>query len=1307
MNSNGRQSKVLSHPTPTRRVTRAATTATRSPLLPGLTAAPAAQPLQRHSSAPNPTRTVHLTMLDGENKDHEDSEDMDEEGVPSRRTSLPRSAKSVLSFYTPSPSARRSRLSMTRTQSSPSLSKRSVGAHISMNNAIVQRNKQTRSDIKTETWPKKLTFYGHFADIFGPLVDIPHNFYYKHREEFKAMGFDLGIRCVAGSELDGGLKVATKRPPRILPFTNLERQPLTVGVGLEEKMKDYQITGISFLIWLWDNGIGGILGDEMGLGKTLQTLSFLAYLKDERKVNGPFLIVAPLSVLSSWIGEAKKWTPTLRVVKFHGDAAFRATLKRHILSEDEDEADLYVTSYEMLVSEEAYFKRRFAFSVVCIDEGHRIKNNSALVSQALKAITGRFRLILTGTPLQNDLRELWSLFHWLYPEMFDERTSLKFDQAFKLNKGKVDSAFMDATRHLLERIMLRRTKSVVELSIPPKEEYVIYVPISPCQAFWYERLMMRLDKHTLDEIFSSSHSTAAPTPSKSNVESSPSLNRLACSEHDIDEGDTMEEGGMNEDPEMHEGEVMALDLVKRMKEMEQDTFSEGRPEQWKKLMMTWIQLRKCCDHPYLFPNSEPEPLETSEHVVYSSSKLCFLDKFLPKLKAEGRRVLIFSTFTSMLNILEDYLLWKGYKYGRLDGSTNPARRALLIRLFNQPESDIFVFMISTRAGGMGINMTAADTIILFDSDLNPQVDIQAMARAHRIGQKKIVRIYRLIVKDTIEESQHRRSQYKLFLDSKVVGAHHTKFDLEDGGVGTPTSSKSSEEEEAAALSRSELMKMLRFGAKAILRMGNSFEEFLKADIESILEAASKAAKTLEGAAAQENSVDDDNDGSGKSGSETAVESMEEGESGNRRQSNITRTTGTVVLDSKHNIILEQTELNLDDFGAAEEDVDAQTRLMQKKVSSKPERYSEIARAWAELTRQNRSRTQRVVDVDGHPVLRETIAGPNGGRWEAVPTYVSSLTAEKLASTKKRKRTDYTNQEHCQACHQGGTLVMCDLCPRAMCTTHCGYTAADLKKVIRYICPQHNCSNCTSTTKSSGGMLYRCVTCELAFCEICVEKLESQAARDRALAVAQAQLRSEHGSTTNGTDEHANIPEDAKSSANLPRGVTTSESDDPTGHIVEEPEYSWSAQSITRGRKGPRGRHSKPGTEDVAIVHVVELPPEKRAVEMEAIGFTIPEYERLGFGEQVQAFYVKCIDCLNERRKWSREMQEDSDEDDEENEGEDDGADDDREKSNETKRPRRTSAVKAKGLIKQGLTRKKPQEPRQQKKVTRTPKRRRR
>jgi SWI/SNF-related matrix-associated actin-dependent regulator of chromatin subfamily A member 5 len=517
--------------------------------------------------------------------------------------------------------------------------------------------------------------------------------------------------------------------------------------GIRGTMRPYQIEGLNWLVRLHQHGINGILADEMGLGKTLQTIALLAFLKVYKGIRGPHLVIAPKSTLGNWNLEFEKFCPDFRVVRFHGDQEERARVAASQLIVNR--FDVCVTSYEIAILEKAVL-RKFHWRYLIIDEAHRIKNENSVLSQVVRMYNSQNRLLITGTPLQNNLHELWALLNFLLPDVFS--SSEDFDAWFEQVEGTTEEdAKAEMVRQLhavLRPFLLRRLKSEVARELPPKKERIVFVRLTKMQHELYRSLL----KKDVDAI-------------------------------------------------------------------------SGQGGDRARLLNILMQLRKCCNHPYLFEGVEDRTLDPfGEHVVQNSAKLALLDKLLPRLRAEGHRVLIFSQMTRMLDILEDYCCeqMRGYPYCRIDGSTDSETRERMIEEFNAEGSDKFIFLLSTRAGGLGINLASADTVILYDSDWNPQVDLQAMDRAHRIGQKRPVTVLRLICESTVEERILRRALMKLKIDNMVIQQGR----LVEG---------------QKALARGEVLDMIRFGADSFFRA--DAQDFKDEDLDEILQRAE--AKTKE------------------------------------------------------------------------------------------------------------------------------------------------------------------------------------------------------------------------------------------------------------------------------------------------------------------------------------------------------------------------------------------------------------------------------------------------------------------------------
>ena len=451
--------------------------------------------------------------------------------------------------------------------------------------------------------------------------------------------------------------------------------------------------------------------------------------------------------INNWAREFAQWIPEINILVFQGAKEERQELvKDRLLTQD---FDVCITSYEMVLREKAHFKK-FAWEYIIIDEAHRIKNEESMLSQIVRLFNSRNRLLITGTPLQNNLHELWALLNFLLPDVFSD--SGAFDQWFQQQDADQD-AVVQQLHKVLRPFLLRRVKSDVEKGLKPKKETNIYVGMSEMQVKWYRRIL----------------------------------------EKDID--------AVNGAVGKREGKTRLLNIV--------------------------MQLRKCCNHPYLFDGAEPGPPYTNdEHLVFNSGKMVILDKLLKRMKQQGSRALIFSQMSRVLDILEDYCVMREYKYCRIDGSTAHEDRISAIDDYNKEGSEKFIFLLTTRAGGLGINLTSADIVVLYDSDWNPQADLQAMDRAHRIGQTKQVYVYRFVTENAIEEKVLERAAQKLRLDQLVI---------QQGRAQQATSK---------AASKDELLNMVQHGAEEIFeKEGGTINE--GDDIEEIFRHGEERTKKLQ------------------------------------------------------------------------------------------------------------------------------------------------------------------------------------------------------------------------------------------------------------------------------------------------------------------------------------------------------------------------------------------------------------------------------------------------------------------------------
>uniref|UniRef100_A0A8C1UHI1 Chromodomain helicase DNA binding protein 4a n=1 Tax=Cyprinus carpio TaxID=7962 RepID=A0A8C1UHI1_CYPCA len=572
-------------------------------------------------------------------------------------------------------------------------------------------------------------------DMDIPEFDTYKLQYWNHRE------------LMMGDEGKPGKKIKVKgkvrkldRPPEnpvVDPTIKFERQPdyLDATGGT---LHPYQMEGLNWLRFSWAQGTDTILADEMGLGKTVQTAVFLYSLYKEGHSKGPFLVSAPLSTIINWEREFEMWAPGMYVVTYVGDKDSRAVIRENEFSFENNairggkkpsrmkkEASVkfhvLLTSYELITIDTAVLGS-IDWACLVVDEAHRLKNNQSKFFRVLNNYPLQHKLLLTGTPLQNNLEELFHLLNFLTPERFSNLEGFLEEFA--------DIAKEDQIKKLHDMLgphMLRRLKADVFKHMPSKTELILRVELSPMQKKYYKFILTR------------------------NFEA---LNTRS--------------GG---------NQVSLLNVV--------------------------MDLKKCCNHPYLFPVAAmeaakmPNGMYEGSTLTKASGKLLLLHKMLRKLKEGGHRVLIFSQMTKMLDLLEDFLENEGYKYERIDGSITGGMRQEAIDRFNAPGAPQFVFLLSTRAGGLGINLATADTVVIYDSDWNPHNDIQAFSRAHRIGQNKKVMIYRFVTKASVEERITQVAKKKMMLTHLVVRP----------GLGSKTGS----------MSKQELDDILKFGTEELFK----------------------------------------------------------------------------------------------------------------------------------------------------------------------------------------------------------------------------------------------------------------------------------------------------------------------------------------------------------------------------------------------------------------------------------------------------------------------------------------------------------
>uniref|UniRef100_A0A8C1JJG0 Helicase, lymphoid specific n=1 Tax=Cyprinus carpio TaxID=7962 RepID=A0A8C1JJG0_CYPCA len=483
-------------------------------------------------------------------------------------------------------------------------------------------------------------------------------------------------------------------------------------------MRWYQVEGIEWLRMLWENGINGILADEMGLGKTIQCIAHIAMMV-EKKVLGPFLVVAPLSTLPNWISEFKRFTPEVSVLLYHGPQKERMDLVKKIRQAQGPlrMCPVVVTSFEIAMRDRKLLQR-FHWNYMIVDEGHRIKNLNCRLVQELKMLMTDNKLLLTGTPLQNNLSELWSLLNFLLPDVFDDLKS--FESWFDISTITSDAENIVANEreqnilHMLHQILtpflLRRLKSDVTLEVPPKKEIVVYAPLTNKQEAFY----MAIVNKTIAKLLGQEKVTPVPLTSSGRPK------RRARKVVDYYESNT----------------DSVKDLEKYLEKVQKEMDSQASPvvdvsmpvdaQVNLKLQNILMLLKRCCNHAYLieYPlDPTTGEFKIDEQLVETSGKFLILDRILPELKKRGHKVLIFSQMTSILDILMDYCYLRGYDYSRLDGSMSYTDRDENMKKFSS-DPEVFLFLLSTRAGGLGINLTAADTVIIFDNQAKKRVKLE-------------------------------------------------------------------------------------------------------------------------------------------------------------------------------------------------------------------------------------------------------------------------------------------------------------------------------------------------------------------------------------------------------------------------------------------------------------------------------------------------------------------------------------------------------------------------------------------------------
>jgi len=588
-----------------------------------------------------------------------------------------------------------------------------------------------------------------------------------------------------GEEAQDDEESEEDEPTEVTGWTKLEESPDFLCNGM--KLRSYQLDGLNWMRLSYYLGRNIILGDEMGLGKTAQSVSMLQSLRSIEGVQGPFMIVAPLSTLPHWERELSQWTD-MYWVNFHGTADARRVVQQYEWLVDEKAPrgqekyrfHVLLANYETVVQEpDALIAVKWQYLIV--DEGHRLKNRNSRCLEVMNLLRCKRKLVLSGTPLQNHVAELWSMLHFLEQEKFTGSLCVEaFLEKFgSLSTGGGTAKQVAQLNKLIRPHLLRREKEDVEQSLPGMKETLLYVEITNLQKMCYRAVLERNR-----ELLLRGAGTAGTGPSFNNIS---------------------------------------------------------------------MMLRHCCNHPWLISDVEEGALldldqlyggaseaersaRYTERLIQSSGKFVLLQKLLPKLRSEGHRVLFFSQFTKVLDLFEDLLESEGWGFERLDGSVSGVARQQAIDRFSDPESDCFVFMLSTRAGGVGINLTAADRVIVFDPDWNPQNDVQAMARCHRIGQTKAVQVYKLCTKGTYENHMLKLANQKLGLEHAIMRTgEHSERALTSTGFAK--SDKGPFDAATATQRASQIEQLLKSGAQLLMSTEQDQDAvaFGESSIEDILQ----------------------------------------------------------------------------------------------------------------------------------------------------------------------------------------------------------------------------------------------------------------------------------------------------------------------------------------------------------------------------------------------------------------------------------------------------------------------------------------
>ncbi|XP_076183437.1 SWI/SNF-related, matrix-associated actin-dependent regulator of chromatin, subfamily a, containing DEAD/H box 1 isoform X2 [Ptiloglossa arizonensis] len=559
----------------------------------------------------------------------------------------------------------------------------------------------------------------------------------------------LATRNAVGTLMKKCLRLSTNIERAVAAGASaITKQPKGLSPNLT--LAPYQMVGLNWLAVMHAQNVNGILADEMGLGKTIQVIAFLTYLKEaglKDEKDGPHLIVVPSSTMENWNNELERWSPGLKVVRYYGSQEERKEMRLGWRNGDLDDVDILLTTYNLVSStpEERRLFRVMPIHYVVFDEAHMLKNMSTIRYENLIRINAKYRILLTGTPLQNNLLELMSLLTFVMPSIFaGKQADLKslFSKnpkvpAIKKNGEQplFEQEQVKDAKQIMRPFVLRRLKIEVLRDLPEKSDRVIMCPMTEKQQKLYTNLVAKFSAE---------------------ADQSSEVNGV---------------GMMMQLRKLANHPLLARDYYNESKlKLISDRLAKEQGYKQKNADYIFEDLHWMSDYQI---NQLTRTYKTlaglglQQELIPEAGKLKILDDLLPKLQEDGHRVLIFSQFTMVLDILEEYLTIRGKTYSRLDGSTPVTDRQFLINQYTEDEN-IFIFLLSTKAGGLGINLTTADTVIIHDIDFNPYNDKQAEDRCHRVGQKRPVTIIRLLSEGTIEEGMYEIAKDKLQLEQQIT-----------------------------------------------------------------------------------------------------------------------------------------------------------------------------------------------------------------------------------------------------------------------------------------------------------------------------------------------------------------------------------------------------------------------------------------------------------------------------------------------------------------------------------------------------------